>query len=47
MERVRDTDAQLVTGDCQLANGAITEDTGKLPLHPLQVLARAYGIEEE
>jgi Fe-S oxidoreductase len=47
MERVRDSDAQLVTGDCQLANAAITEDTGKLPLHPLQVLARAYGIEEE
>jgi Fe-S oxidoreductase len=47
MERLRETDAELVTGDCQLANGAIVEDTGKLPLHPLQVLARAYGIEEE
>jgi Fe-S oxidoreductase len=47
MERVRESDAELVTGDCQLANGAITEDTGKIPLHPLQVLARAYGLEED
>jgi Fe-S oxidoreductase len=47
MERVRASDAQLVAGDCHLANGAIEEDTGKTPVHPLQVLARAYGLEEE
>jgi Fe-S oxidoreductase len=46
MERVRDSDADLVAGDCQLANVAIDEGTGKRPVHPLQVLARAYGIEE-
>jgi Fe-S oxidoreductase len=47
MDRVRDSDAQLVAGDCQLANVAIAEGSGRRPIHPLQVLARAYGIEEE
>ncbi len=45
MERVRESEAELVAGDCQLANVAIREDAGKQPLHPLQVLARAYGLE--
>jgi len=40
-------DAEVVAGDCQLANGAILEQTGRVPLHPLQVVARAYGISEE
>jgi glycerol-3-phosphate dehydrogenase subunit C len=37
----------VVTGDCHLANTAINEQTGREPLHPLQLLARAYGIPEE
>jgi len=37
----------IVTGDCHLANTAINEQTGKKPLHPLQMIARAYGIPEE
>ena len=47
MERVRESEAQLVVGDCQLANVAIAEGSGKRPIHPLQVLARAYGLEED
>jgi glycerol-3-phosphate dehydrogenase subunit C len=47
MEKVRDSEAQLVTGDCQLANVAIEEGSGKRPIHPLQVLARAYDLEDE
>lgn len=47
MDRVRESEAELVAGDCQLANVAIGEDAGRRPVHPLQVLARAYGIEEE
>ena len=47
MQRIEDSDAQLVSGDCHLANGAIDEATGKRPLHPLQVLARAYGLDDE
>jgi len=47
MEKVSESDAELVAGDCQLSNTAIFEATAKQPAHPLQVLARAYGIEEE
>jgi Fe-S oxidoreductase len=46
MEKVRESDAQLVAGDCHLANNAIAEQAGKRPSHPLQVLARAYGIDD-
>jgi glycerol-3-phosphate dehydrogenase subunit C len=44
---VEKADAEVVTGDCQLANGAIVQETGTQPLHPLQFLARAYGIPAE
>ncbi|MEO5900245.1 MAG: heterodisulfide reductase-related iron-sulfur binding cluster [Ilumatobacteraceae bacterium] len=39
--------SEVVVGDCHLANTAITEQTGAVARHPLQVLARAYGIPEE
>ena len=47
MERVTESDAQLIAGDCQLANVAIEEGSGKRPIHPLQVMARAYGIPDD
>jgi Fe-S oxidoreductase len=40
-------DAEVVAGDCHLANAAILEGTGRRPQHPLQQLARAYGIDAE
>jgi glycerol-3-phosphate dehydrogenase subunit C len=46
MERVTEAGEELIAGDCQLANVAIDESTQKRPVHPLQVIARAYGIEE-
>lgn len=46
MERVAEAEEELIAGDCQLANVAIDESTQKRPVHPLQVIARAYGIEE-
>jgi Fe-S oxidoreductase len=46
MEAVENADTELVAGDCQLSNTAIKEGTGKQPVHPVQVLARAYGLEE-
>ena len=46
MEKITRSDAQLVAGDCNLSNQAIREDTGRRPVHPLQVLARAYGLED-
>lgn len=45
MAAVTKADTDLVAGDCHLSNTAITEGTGKRPVHPLQVLARAYGLE--
>ncbi|MFV1990104.1 MAG: heterodisulfide reductase-related iron-sulfur binding cluster, partial [Acidimicrobiales bacterium] len=41
---VEKNDSEIVVGDCALANGGITEDTGRVTQHPLEVLARAYGI---
>jgi Fe-S oxidoreductase len=37
--------AAEVVGDCHLANGGITDATGRTPIHPMQFMARAYGIE--
>ncbi len=34
----------VVAGDCSLANTAIAEQTGSAPSHPIQLVARAYGI---
>ena len=46
-EEIIRANGDVVTGDCHLANTAITEQTGRQPLHPLQLMARAYGIPEE
>jgi hypothetical protein len=35
-----------VAGDCVLANTSIVQETGKQPMHPIQLVARAYGISE-
>lgn len=40
-------DSDVVIGDCHLANSAINEQTGRVALHPIQLVARAYGIPEE
>jgi len=46
-EEIGRAGGEVVAGDCHLANTAITEQTGRLPLHPIQVMARAYGIPED
>ncbi len=46
-EGIRQAGGDVVVGDCHLANTVITEQTGRVPVHSLQVLARAYGIESE
>jgi len=38
---------EVVCGDCHLANGAIEQETGTRPVHPMQLMARAYGIAAE
>jgi len=44
---VRQVGGDAVAGDCHLANVVITEQTDETPVHPLQLIARAYGISEE
>jgi glycerol-3-phosphate dehydrogenase subunit C len=44
---ITESAADVVAGDCHLANGAIRQETGRVAMHPLQLLARAYGIEPE
>ncbi len=46
-EQIDDAGGDAVAGDCHLANTAITEQTGHDAKHPLQIVARAYGIPEE
>ncbi|MDP2292580.1 MAG: heterodisulfide reductase-related iron-sulfur binding cluster [Actinomycetota bacterium] len=46
-DEIRRAGGDVVAGDCHLANTAINEQTGEEPLHPLQLIARAYGIPEE
>ncbi len=45
--QIDEAGGDVVAGDCHLANTAIVEQTGRTPQHPLQVMARAYGITEE
>ena len=40
-------DSDEVAGDCSLANGGITLETGRTPQHPLSLVARAYGIDPD
>ncbi len=40
-------DSDAVAGDCALANGAIVLETGEAPLHPMQMLRRAYDLPAE
>jgi glycerol-3-phosphate dehydrogenase subunit C len=45
IREVRQASADVVAGDCHLANTAIFEATGLRPLHPIQVLDLAYRGE--
>ena len=42
--RSRPAGNEVVCGDCHLANGSILQETGMRPVHPMQLMARAYGI---
>ncbi len=47
IKAIEKADSEALAGDCTLANGGITLETGKAPVHPLTLVARAYGISEE
>ncbi len=44
-EQIELANGDVVAGDSHFANTVILEQTGRVPRHPLQVLARAYGID--
>jgi len=46
-KEIRAAGNEVVCGDCHLANKAIEQEIGTRPLHPMQLLARAYGIDKE
>lgn len=46
-DQIDQAGGEIVAGDCHLANTAIVEQTGRTAQHPLQVMARAYGIAPE
>jgi Fe-S oxidoreductase len=43
-KEIRAAGNDVVCGDCHLANGSILQETGTRPEHPMQVMARAYGV---
>jgi Fe-S oxidoreductase len=38
---------EVVCGDCHLANGAILQETGTRPRHPMELMALAYGVDHD
>ncbi len=44
---VNESNAGIVATDCSLAGLQIQQGTGRVTTHPIEVLAKAYGIEEE
>ncbi|MCG3164163.1 MAG: Anaerobic glycerol-3-phosphate dehydrogenase subunit C [Acidobacteria bacterium] len=44
---VNESNAGIVATDCSLAGLQIQQGTGRVTIHPIEVLAKAYGIEEE
>jgi glycerol-3-phosphate dehydrogenase subunit C len=44
---IRDADGDVVAGDSYLANRVIAEQTGTAPIHPIQLIARWYGIPKD
>lgn len=46
-DQIRQAGGDAVAGDCLRANTVIAEQTGENPQHPIQLVARAYGIAPE
>jgi glycerol-3-phosphate dehydrogenase subunit C len=44
---IEQAEAQTVITDCNLSARRIEKENGVVPLHPVDALARAYGIEVE
>jgi Fe-S oxidoreductase len=44
---VNESNVDIVASDCSLAGLQIEQGTGRKTIHPIEVLAKAYGIEDE
>jgi glycerol-3-phosphate dehydrogenase subunit C len=44
---VKESQADIVATDCSLAGMQITQGTGRKTIHPVEVLARAYGLDSD
>ncbi len=42
---IDNVEPDVIVTDCQLAGQRILKENGQMPLHPVQSLARAYGVE--
>lgn len=47
VKAIEKSDGELICGDCHLANSAITEELSQKVHHPIQIFAKAYGLEKE
>ncbi len=47
VKAIDQTDGAILSGDCHLANTAITEESDRKVYHPMRIVAKAYGIDEE
>lgn len=47
VEKVHQVTSPVMASDCHLTTMAISEFTGRTAVHPMQIVARAYGIAEE
>jgi Fe-S oxidoreductase len=46
-DALRASGAPTVATDCPLAGLQIAQGTGMAPRHPIQILAHAYGIDDD
>lgn len=44
---IRKSESEVLSGDCHLANTAITEELSRPVYHPIEIMAKAYGLSEE
>lgn len=47
LREIRESKADLTVSDCSLAALQMRQGTGERPVHPIQVLEKAYGLEEK
>jgi hypothetical protein len=44
---MEESDADRFVSDCMMAGLNVVEELGKAPVHPVEVLRDAYGLEDE